>query len=1234
MAVSLVSAGGTPLTILGCVSLTVEFGGEKFTNEIVVVSPLTSEAILGLDFLRKQQACIDLTSRRLHLKQSGCDIPLQDPMLLHTTSGHNVCSTATVEIPPRSTMHISGSTDTPLDGAWLLEGTNDKHTPFVVARALIEPTSSVFPVRLLNPTEEPVTVYARTVLATLQKVELPVSDVIAASGNESVPVVKKKEQEMLWNVVEESGTDLNQGEKEIFYHLLLSYADIMAYSISDLGRTDKLQHHIPTGSATPIRQPVRRVPPPRRNEVRKLLKDMLDKEVIEPSTSAWASSIVLVQKKDGSTRFCVDYRKVNDVTQKDAYPLPRIDATLDTLHGSQWFTTLDLMSGYWQVEVEEKDRQKTAFCTTEGLFQFKVMPFGLCNAPATFQRLMDLMLAGLQWSECLVYLDDIVVLGRTFDEHLCNIRSVFQRLRESGLRLNLSKCCFFRRQVKYLGHVISRDGIATDPEKTDKVSMWPVPSSKRETQQFLGFASYYRRFVKDFARIARPLHRLTERTASFVWTEECQTAFDELRRCLTSTPVLAYPNFDRPFILDTDASDVGIGAVLSQVDEDGQERVIAYGSRSLTKTERRYCVTRRELLAVVVFTRQYRSYLMGEMFLLRTDHGSLTWLKNFKEPEGQLARWLERLQELNFDIVHRRGKSHVNADALSRLPCQQCGRESHTTSEGVEIATTALLEPLKNEESEQIRNTQLADPVLGPLLLGKENSQKPELKTLGVISRSSRRLLQMWEQLTIHDGMLCRKFESADGSSSVIQMVIPSALREEVLSELHEGTLGGHFGIDKTLARLKERYYWPGHYNDVRDWCKNCAICASRKNPTPRARAPLKNVITGYPMQLVAMDIVGPFPESPAGNTYILVIADYFTRWTEAYALPNQEATTVAKKLVDEFFFRFSPPEQLHSDQGRNFESEVIAEVCKLLGVVKSRTTPYHPQSDGLVERYNKTLLDMLAKAVHDKPFQWEDNLRRLCLAYNTSVNQTTGFSPFFLMFGRSVRMPVDIMYGIMYGSPNQPTTTLPKYVADLRSSLSAAYKQVREYMGNKLARQKEFYDRRVHGQPFSPGDLVWLNNPAVPRGRAKKLHCPWTGPYRIVARLSDAVYRIQHIQLRRKRLVVHFDRLKPCSSTTRQPEEGQQACPSDLPSSPPPIGTTLELLEGTDPEFPVVSTRSSPGNITQATTPSTPPTGSRMSPDTSPVSHATSTPAATYVHRYPRRERVQPTRLYPMVEH
>ena len=959
--------------------------------------------------------------------------------------------------------------------------------------------------------------------------------------------------------------ELEPQQKEVFYQLLVSYADVIAESPTDLGQTDCLQHSIDTGDTPPIRQPVRRLPPQRRSEVQQLLQGMLQSGVIEPSRSPWASPIVLVKKKDGSTRFCVDYRKVNGVTRRDAYPLPRIDATLDTLSGSEWFSTLDLISGYWQVQIEESDRQKNAFCTTEGLFQFRVMPFGLCNAPATFQRLMDLVLSGLQWAQCLVYLDDIIILGRTFEEHIQNIRLVLQRLREAGLKIKPSKCTFFQQKVCYLGHVISREGIAPDSSKTDKVASWPTPLSTKEVQQFLGFSSYYRRFVQNYATIAKPLHRLTERPNKFVWTTECQTAFDELRSRLVSPPILAHPDFSRPFILDTDASDIGIGSVLSQLGEDGQEKVVAYGSRLLTKAERQYCTTRKELLAVVTFTKQYRPYLIGQQFTLRTDHNSLSWLQTFREPQGQLARWLEQLQEFNFTIVHRRGRKHNNADALSRLPCRQCGRNSHLGQEELVINTTAIQSPLV--PAELLRNAQLEDPSLGPLLRGKQHGCKPCIEDLGPTSRETRRLLQIWDQLQVNDGVLCRLYLPVHTEGPRAQQLVPKALQNEVLCQLHEGIGGGHLGIDKTLSRLKERFYWPGHHMDVTNWCRSCKTCASRKDPPRRPRAPLKNMKAGYPLQIIATDIIGPFPTSAEGNKYILVASDYFTRWVEAYAIPNLEATTVAQKLTKEFFLRFGPPEQLHADQGRNFESSVIAEICNTLGIVKTRTTPYHPQSDGLVERLNRTIINMLALATEDQPYTWESKLPSLCMAYNCSVQSTTGYTPFYLMFGRQARLPIDIMYGTPGPEP-APTTD---YAKCLKQSLEKSYQLARERMGLNLQRQKDLYDTRIHGHPFVKGDLVWLHTPAVPKGHSKKLHRPWKGPYRILKCLSNITYRIQDIRFPKRKSCVHFNRLKPYFTPESQSAQFHHPpvrspppvqCPPNR-QHPQDLGSQLILVDG-----------------------------------------------------------------------
>ncbi len=410
------------------------------------------------------------------------------------------------------------------------------------------------------------------------------------------------------------------------------------------------------------------------------VEKMLASGTIEEAEGPWASPVVLVKKKDGTMRFCVDYRRLNEATVKDAYPLPRIDDSLDTLAGSKWFSTMDLVSGYWQVAMAPEDREKTAFSTHRGLFQFTVMPFGLCNAPGTFERLMEVAMRGLQWTSCLVYLDDIVVFSRDFDSHMQRLGEVLSRLEAAGLKVKPSKCHLARREVGFLGHVVSEAGIATDPAKIEAVKDWPVPNSLTEVRSFIGLAGYYRSFVPDFATLAKPLTSMADKGRFFHWNEGCQVAFDALRELLMSSPILGYPQEEGQLVLDTDASDTGLGAVLSQRQEE-KEVVLSYGSRTLTKPERNYCVTRRELLAIIFGLKKFRHYLLGRNVLIRTDHAALKWVMAFKEPEGQVARWIQVLDTYDYTIEHRPGRLHGNADGLSRIPCRQCGRSDEDEDE-------------------------------------------------------------------------------------------------------------------------------------------------------------------------------------------------------------------------------------------------------------------------------------------------------------------------------------------------------------------------------------------------------------------------------------------------------------------------------------------------------------------------------------------------------------------------
>ncbi|CAG2247042.1 Transposon Ty3-I Gag-Pol polyprotein,Transposon Ty3-G Gag-Pol polyprotein,Retrovirus-related Pol polyprotein from transposon 297 [Mytilus edulis] len=457
----------------------------------------------------------------------------------------------------------------------------------------------------------------------------------------------------------------NEETKRKLADMLIKNSKAFAGSKTDVGTCSFIKHRIDTAGAAPVRQPLRRTPIRFENEKFENLQDQLKTGVIKPSKSAWVSPVVLVRKKDNSVRWCVDFRRVNNLTIKDAYPIPRIVMCLDCLSSASIFLCLDLQSGYWQLMVEESDQPKTAFITKYGLYEYTKMPFGLCNAPSTFQRCMELIFRGLQWQTLLIYLDDIIIFSSDEKEHLKRLDEVFSRLINAGLKLKPSKCDLLREEILYLGHVVGKEGIKPNPKIVQSVDSWKAPSTAKEIQQFFVLCNYYRQYMYKFSDIAAPLSQLTRKDVPFEWTQPCQESLKKLKIALPTSPILEYPQTDGMFILDTDASNIGIGDVLSQIQEN-KEKVISYASKKLDRVQQRYSVTRRELLAVVTFLQQFRHCLLGRKFLLRTDHGSLRWIFAFKEPQGQLARWIESLSQYNFDIQHRPGTKHSNADAMSR----------------------------------------------------------------------------------------------------------------------------------------------------------------------------------------------------------------------------------------------------------------------------------------------------------------------------------------------------------------------------------------------------------------------------------------------------------------------------------------------------------------------------------------------------------------------------------------
>ena len=1214
--INLTTADKTPIRTLGKCILDPKIFSFPTPIEMVVAN-IESDAILGMDFLLKYGCDI--------YPKSGCLI-CQDEQIVCSRKRQQIkcCRITAAEnltIPAGHQVVVKGHIQMPKGGIctkWsIVEPTSSgmkKHDSLIVGRSLVDTEIGSCPVRVVNTGTSEI-IHKGTTLGVLY----PVDDVSMIVEDESKlhspvqPTVKINQvnedsssktpsfpdptrlPEHIQDLYKRSVVHLDSTDATKVYKLLENFQDVFSKHDFDLGLAKGIKHSIDTGDAPPLRQPPRRLPMMQQEQADEEIDKMLKAGVIEPSTSSWSSPITLVKKKDGSVRFCIDYRRLNQITVTDAYALPRISECLDSLKGAKWFSTLDLSRSYWQVEMDAAASLKSAFAVRRGLYQFKVLPFGLSNSPATFERLMEHVLAGLQWEILLIYLDDVIVHGQTIDDELENLEKVFLRFRKSNLKLKPKKCFLFQRTVKYLGHQVSEDGIATDEEKVQSIKNWPRPTSPTDVRSFVGLCSYYRKFVKDFATIARPLYKLTEmNNKEFKWTKECEESFQYLKERLCSSPILAYPDKVGKMILDTDASAFGIGAVLSQI-QDGEEKVIAYASRTLSKTERQYCVTRRELLAVVVFTKHFKHYLMGRRFRVRTDHSSLQWLMNFKEPEGQLARWLESLSHYNFDIEHRAGKSHQNADSLSRIPCKQCDKmgyqeqvpncnmiqaqetenkvETKDQDTQVEMETqdgstqTDPVEPTykwipkcwykapKNFrrrrkqpnqtlregvnlitetnkwEPQELRKAQMNDPNFGWIIESLEkNEQRPPWKEISHKSAASKHYWSMWKRLQMKDGNLHRVWESNDGKSNRLQLILPKSYRKEIFEECHTAKTAGHFGEKKTKHQVIERFHWYASGADIELWLKQCDGCAAGKSQK-RRRAKLRQYTVGVPMERIATDIL-KVPMSNSGFEYILLVGDYFTRFIEAYPIRNQNSKTVAKKIVEEFLCRYGVAREVHSDQGGTYESQLFYQVCKMLEMQKTRTCGFNPKSDGMIERMNRTLKERLTLMTNDNPRTWDQQLPYAMMAYRNSVHEVTGQTPNMMMFGRETDLPLDVMTG-------RPLKMKPMnevdFVEELRERLEVAHEKARKHQKNEQRRQKRNYDKRANGNSFKEGDPVWLYNGDKMKGVQYKLSCKWEGPFEITKKIDDVIYRIQK-NAKSKPKVVHFDRLKPYLGTEFTP--------------------------------------------------------------------------------------------------
>ncbi len=865
----------------------------------------------------------------------------------------------------------------------------------------------------------------------------------------------------------------------------------------------------------------------------------------------------------------MDYRRLNKLGVKDAsaYPLPLISELMDQLKGSVVFSAYDLREAYWSVELDEESKPKSAFVSpppNAGLWEWQIMPFGLTDAPATFQRLIEVVLLGMTWRGCLAYLDDICLHHSNLEDHYRATEELFDRIEAAGLTFKATKCQVLQKELKYLGHIISAEGVRIDPKQTEAVRNFPRPTSVKEVQSFLGLTNYYRKFIIGYSHVARPMFDLLKKDPP-EWGEPQQKAFDALKEALVTPPVLAYPDFksppeEAPFILYTDASGHGVGAVLSQK-QGGVERVIAYLSRALNKHEQNYAVSQREMLAVVWSITKLRHYLWGRPFTVVTDASSLTYLRGVKDPTGRLARWSLALQESSFDVVHRKGVNHKNADALSRVMWNKPLVERTSVSlPAVQLSAIAVSDPyptghdlLASESSLDGVDTDLVDPAsLKNFLSNLHERQREDSWTSAIMNQLEGRATERDTQITKHldlspftveKGVLRHTATRTHGytkPTSVSTVVVPAVLRNQVLYTLHHGWGGGHQGRDKMTHALQQRFYWPGMTREAKAWVDSCPDCAQNRDRHQAKTGTMGHIVADRPFQIVGVDVVGPFPTSSRQKKYVLTIVDIKTRWVEAFAVKNKSAATVAKILVDHIIPTYGAPETLLSDRGGEFMNDLIKGMCELFAIRKIFTTAYHPRCNGHTEVVNRTLKLALRAYASKYPRSWDQYLPSVLLAYRSAVHSTTKFSPYYLLFGRHMRLPIDATLTAELGLEDRDLVEgrrdevqeAQRAVKEAQQQMERAGKMAEENDELKRARSATVFNRGRKEVKYHPGDHVRVWMPPIRAvGTPRALDPLWDeGPWEVLEQVGPSLYKLRDTTSRRgtEARRVHTDRMQP----------------------------------------------------------------------------------------------------------
>jgi hypothetical protein len=969
-------------------------------------------------------------------------------------------------------------------------------------------------VSILNPSDKAVKLDANlqvgTVTSNFSSIENSESVEVKSVALESKMTPKSKQKIDISNLNKiKFGKNLNEQQQSRLIKLIKSKHEAFQMCESDIGLTNLIEHKIDTGNHSPIKQRQHRLPQALHGEVEKQVKELLDADIIQKSESPWASPLLIIKQKtrEGKIkyRFVIDMRKLNELTVKDAYPLPRIDQTLDAIGNVEFLTVLDAARGYFQVNLREEDREKTAFVANNQLYEFKRMALGLTNAPSTYSRLMDIVLSGLTYKYCLVYLDDTIIFSNSFDDHYSHIEEILNRFINARIKLKPEKCVFAADSVPYLGFIITTKGISPNSDKVKAIVEMPFPSTAKGMIRFLGAVNFYRDFIPRYSFTASILYKISQSNAKFKSKSKlpaAKEAFEKLKNALVTAPVLAYPDFTLPFIICSDASNVAVGAVLGQL-VDNKYKPVMYASRHLTGAESRYSTTERELLAIVWSAKRFNAYIYGRHVKFITDHEPLVTLKTLKEPNGRIGRLFNKIQDIDYTLTYQPGSRNFTADLLSRPEVEAKTLELHIQScinwkleQSLDTSTRRIREFLKGGNSVDVTT-------LSEIVDFKE-----------------------WEKvlnsLSVDNEILVFRDENCD------RIVVPAHIIQLVLEFHHDSQFAGHREFEKTLSSIKCRYFWIHMHRDVKSYCSTCHLCQTKKHLNSSFRAPLKPITVDQPWILIGIDVSGPLVRTPNGNLYIILAIDYFSKFCIGKATPDATALTTARFLFEDIICRFGMFKSLLSDHGKNFKSILFAQLCKLCGIKAINSTFYHPEGNGLIERtiYSvKQILTMYVDVTHQN---WDVHLQAAISAYNASKHSSIGCSPYEVVFGRKPVLVADI---VLSNRVNVDPKPLAEYLKNIQDSSAQIQNKVRDQINKSQVRQKAYYDRFVRNSAqFSVGDFVLLVNERSIVGQSKSFRDRLIGPFKIIDKYNDVNYRIVCIQ-NNKVQDVHYNRLRPYRS-------------------------------------------------------------------------------------------------------